>query len=178
VHPGGAVWTTASAGVQLEGFVGPARSDTDLAMTFELDRVPVGGAVYLTSLVRRVDRQTGYSAKVLVNPGGSVTIRLARKVGGTETVIAGPITVAGLTYTAGTDLTLRVQATGTSPSTVRARVWRAGQNEPTGWQVSATDNTAGLQVGGAVGLIDYLSSNATNPPVHLTLTSLTAKPTQ
>ena len=49
-------------------------------------------------------------------------------------------------------LSVRVQVTGTAPTVVRARVWRTGQAEPTTWQVSATDATAGLQVAGAVGV--------------------------
>jgi hypothetical protein len=56
-------------------------------------------------------------------------------------------------------------------------VWRTGQAEPSSWQVSGTDSTAGLQSGGAVGTTAYLSSSATNAPETVTVTSFTARPT-
>jgi hypothetical protein len=58
-------------------------------------------------------------------------------------------------------LSIRVQVFGTSPTTVRARVWPAGTTEPTTWQLSATDSTAGLQVAGSPALRSYISGSAT-----------------
>jgi hypothetical protein len=116
-------------------------------------------------------------AKVLVNPGGGVTVRVDRLVGGVETPVAGPVAVAGLTYVAGLSLSVRVQVFGTSPTTLRARVWRTGQVEPSSWQVSGTDGSAGLQAGGAVGTIAYLSGAVSNAPVNVSVTSFTARPT-
>ena len=55
--------------------------------------------------------------------------------------------------------------TGTSPTTVRAKIWRTGQAEPTAWLSSVTDSTAGLQVAGAIGLQSSLSSAATSTVV-------------
>ncbi|GMA86183.1 hypothetical protein GCM10025868_14330 [Angustibacter aerolatus] len=62
--------------------------------------------------------------------------------------------------------------TGTSPTTLRARVWRAGATEPTTWAVSGTDATAGLQAAGGVGVLTYLSSATTNAPVTLSVDDL------
>jgi len=46
--------------------------------------------------------------------------------------------VSWLTYTSGTTLNLRLQAFGTSPTTVRAKVLAAESAEPTAWTSSAT----------------------------------------
>jgi hypothetical protein len=91
--------------------------------------------------------------------------------------LAAAVTVPGVTYSAGLSLSVRLQVTGTSPTTVRARVWVTGQTEPSTWQRTATDSTAALQASGTVGTIGYLSGTATNPPVAVNITSFTAKPT-
>jgi hypothetical protein len=49
--------------------------------------------------------------------------------------------------------------TGASPTTLKVKVWRAGQSEPSGWQVTATDSTSTLQDAGAVALQSYVSGN-------------------
>jgi hypothetical protein len=82
------------------------------------------------------------------------------------------VAISGLTYTLGDTLNLRVQTTGASPTTIRAKIWK-GTAEPTGWQISTTDGTAGLQTAGSVGLSPYLSSSATNAPITLRIDQLT-----
>ena len=63
---------------------------------------------------------------------------------------------------------------GTSPTTLRAKVWPVGSTEPAGWQYTATDSTAGLQAAGALRLTTYLSSSATNGPVAVRWDNLLA----
>ena len=69
--------------------------------------------------------------------------------------------IAGLTYTPGTQLQLRLQVTGTAPTTVQARVWQVGQPEPATWLSSVTDSTAALQTPGSVALQATLSASST-----------------
>ena len=76
-----------------------------------------------------------------------------------ETILKSDVVVAGLTYTPGTPLRLRFQATGTNPTVLRTRVWRLGAAEPTTWTVSITDATAALQAAGGVGIMGYLSGS-------------------
>jgi hypothetical protein len=47
---------------------------------------------------------------------------------------------------------LRVQFTGTNPTTVRARAWLSGTPEPTTWPLNVTDSTAAEQATGMVGI--------------------------
>src|SRR5439155_1734486 len=60
-------------------------------------------------------------------------------------------------------LQVRVQAIGTSPTTINAKVWKTGTAEPAGWQKTASDTTAALQAAGGSGLGSYLGSAATSP---------------
>jgi hypothetical protein len=80
------------------------------------------------------------------------------------------------TFTPGAVIHVRMQVFGTSPTTVRSKVWLNSASEPSGWTVSATDSYAGLQTAGAVGLRAYLSGSATNAPVTLSVLDLDARP--
>lgn len=95
---------------------------------------------------------------------------------GTETTIGTAVTVAGLTYNPTVGLRIRVQATGTTPTTLRARVWSGSAAEPSTWQVTTTDSTAALQFAGGLGLTSYLSGTATNAPVMARFDDLSATP--
>ena len=159
----GKIWVPAGqAGTMRLGAVSLA--GTDYTQTFWTESMPTGGGAFVAPLVRTT-AAGDYRAKVFITSAGAVQVSLAKVVGGSETVLAGPTTVAGLTYAVGTKLHVRAQATGASPTTVRARVWRDGAAEPTTWQVSATDATDGLQISGAVGLWTYTSGSAVRPSV-------------
>ena len=137
-------------------------ADIDVQHRVWLDALPTGGGSYLSDLLRR--NATGdYRGKVRVLATGAVQVQLVKVVGGTETALANAVTVSGLTYPAGTPLSVRTQASGASPTTLRIKVWVAGSTEPTTWQQTVTDSTAGLQEAGAVGFIAFTSSSATAP---------------
>ncbi|POH58186.1 hypothetical protein CVS28_12085 [Arthrobacter glacialis] len=67
-----------------------------------------------------------------------------------------------------------MQVTGTSPTTIRARVWEQGRPKPATWQRSITDTTAALQGPGSVGFASYLSGTANNAPLTVLLDNLKA----
>jgi len=63
---------------------------------------------------------------------------------------------------------VRLQVTGTSPTTVRAKVWGGSQTEPSGWTLTTTDSTAALQTAGSVGLGFYIGGSSTGVPRTVT----------
>jgi PKD repeat protein len=158
---------TATSGPQ--AYLGTLQSDdTDLVMEVSVDKVPVGGTAGVDQafLVRRVANEGDYRAKVRILPGGAVRIGISRTSStGAQTVIVAETVVSGLTYAAGDQLTIRAQATGTTPTTVRAKVWRVGDTEPATWQVTGSDSTVGLQTTGGVGVQSYLGASVTNTPI-------------
>ena len=160
--------------VQLTSFVGPARTDADVVTDVALDKVPAGGPVYISLIGRRVGSGNTYLAKLQVNPTGQMTLRLYRQVSGTQTALSGAVTVAGLTYTAAVKITMRVQVTGTSPTTVRARVWATSTPEPSTWQVSAPDSSTALQQAGTVGTVGYVGAATSNTPIRAGFTRFVA----
>jgi PKD repeat protein len=138
--------------------------DADVQHRVWLDALPTGGGVYLSDVVHRTS--TGdYRGKVRVMSTGAVQVQFSKVVGATETALTTASTVSGLTYQAGLPLAVRTQASGSSPTTLRIKVWTAGTAEPSDWQQTVTDSTDGLQVAGNVGFVAYTSSSATAPVV-------------
>ncbi|MFC5491542.1 PKD domain-containing protein [Nocardioides caricicola] len=154
---------------------GVSSTSTDLRVKVGADKAATGGGIYLTAQPRRLANGDRYFTDVRFLSSGAVSVTLGRNVGGTDTFLQSQ-TVAGLTVGAGDLVNLRVQATGTSPTTVRAKVWAIGSTEPAGWNVSVNDSAAALQSAGHIGLRTYLSGSATNAPVFGLFDDLVAGP--
>jgi PKD repeat protein len=167
-------FATAGAGPDIS-LPAVSSSTTDLTLSLATDKAITGGGLYLRVGARRVAGVGEYRANVRMYSNGSVTLALARTAGSTETVLAPAVALPGLTYSLGDRLLVRVQVTGTSPTTVQARVWEAGTPEPSTWQVSRTDTTPALQAPGSIGLYSYLSSSATNAPLRVLVDDLVAR---
>ncbi|MEC5180194.1 PKD domain-containing protein [Arthrobacter sp. CG_A4] len=141
---------------------GVSTTASNSLVTVSFDKIGNGGGSNLGVIGRRVGTEE-YRGKVKVSSTGVTTLQLTRLAGGAETTLAQ--VPAGITLTAGQQLQLRVEVTGTGPSTLRARTWRTGTAEPGAWGVTITDSTASLQAAGSTGLMSYLSGSATNAPV-------------
>jgi hypothetical protein len=179
VAPGTAAFNLRTAATQLSAWLGSTmRTDTDLRATFAVDKVPTGN-VYVDVAGRRVSVNNEYRARMTLVSTGRITVQLTA-LKGTSTPVAVAAAVAlpsTITYSAGSKLNVRMQVTGTGPTTLRLKVWPAAEAEPAAWQTTGTDTFAPLQSPGAVGLTNYLSSSATNAPVVVRMSALSARPT-
>jgi PKD repeat protein len=153
---------------------GVSSANTEVRVEVGSDKSATGGGTYLT-VEPRVVAANRYFVDLRLLSTGAVSMTLGRATT-TETNLQ-TRTVTGLTHQAGTSLQVRAQAFGTSPTTLRAKVWRAGTEEPTTWTASVTDSTAALQAAGGIGIRTYLSSSATNAPVVASFDNLWAGPT-
>lgn len=142
---------------------GISTTASNSVVTVSLDKIGNGGGSYLGVVGRRVGTAE-YRGKVKVAANGAATIQLTRLSGGAETTLVQ--SASGITLTAGQQLRLRVEVTGTAPTSLRAKAWRIGTAEPGAWAETATDATSGLQGAGSAGLLSYLSGTATNAPVQ------------
>ena len=138
-------------------------SNADMSFDVSMDKAATGGGQYYSAIGRNVTGVGFYSAKVRVLSTGAVQLYLLKTVSGTETIFASQ-TVSGLTYSAGDTLKLRLQVTGANSTNLKVKLWGSG-SEPTAWNLSATDATAGLQVAGGVGVSTYISGSSTNLPI-------------
>ena len=149
---------------------GVSATDTEVRVAAALQQAATGSGAYLSVLGRKVGTDD-YRARVKVAAGGAVQLQLLH--GGTTLRTAN---IAGLVYATGDQLNIAVQVTGTSPTTIRAKVWRAGSAEPADWQATTTDTTAALQQAGTIGLSLYLGGTATTAPVTAAFDTLWAGP--
>ena len=169
---GAAAAVTSPAGSNRFAYLdGVSSSDTEVRAVLAFPK-PSASSIYAGLIGRRVG-SASYGARVVVSSSGAVKVQAQRS---TDTVLQS-LTVSGLTYASGDRLQLRVQVSGTSPTTIRARVWKVGTTEPTAWQVTATDSTSGLQSAGGIGIYNYLSSSASPTSLIVTFDDLWAGPT-
>lgn len=186
----GGAWSTSGSGFSVNGsegvvsvgtagqgpwaqLPGVSSVSTDLTAGVRLDRRVNTGAAFFGTIGRRVG-SADYRLKLRVDPAGAVTVSAIRLSGGETALASAP--VAGLTYPAGAQLKTRLQVSGTSPTTIRGKVWLSTQTEPAAWQVTASDSTAGLQTAGSVGVFTYISGSATNSPWVFRFDDVVAKP--
>jgi PKD repeat protein len=173
VANGAGMLTSPTAGAMENAYLSSvSSSDTDAQMTFALQQASTGSGAYVSLLGRTVGTED-YRARARLNADGTVALQLMR--GATSLRSA---SIPGLTHVTGERMHLRVQVFGTDPTTIRAKVWKAGQPEPAAWQLSATDATASLQVPGAIGVSFYLGGTATVAPVTVAIDDLVAKPAE
>ncbi|WP_372966766.1 PKD domain-containing protein [Microbacterium sp.] len=144
-----------------EGRLAVSGTSAVLDATFASDVASAGGTTSITLHGRTVGTSV-YSARVRLEPAGVVRVYILRD----ETAIGNSF-VLPTTYTAGQVLHARLSVTGTSPTTIAAKVWVEGQTEPANWQLQGTDSTAALQAAGGVGIKTSSSSASTNPTTKI-----------
>lgn len=137
-----------------------ATSTADTSVYVALDRAVTGDG-HFVSLIGRNVSGGDYRVKARLTSDGKVAVWLIRTINGTETVLNSQS--GSISAPAGATLGLRIQATGSSPTSLKAKVWNASSGEPSSWTVSATDSTSALQKAGSVGLYAFASARANGP---------------
>ncbi|MEP7378988.1 MAG: LamG-like jellyroll fold domain-containing protein, partial [Chloroflexota bacterium] len=139
--------------------------DVDAAVQVSMSKLAVGNNQFAYLVLRRKDNGNQYHAGARLATNGTVFVRAARVLNGSEAIVGSEVQVPGLVLTAGQRIWIRAQAVGASPTTIRIKVWRDGSLEPTAWNLTTTNSDAVLQSAGAVGLRAALASSTTNAPV-------------
>ena len=127
----GRVNLTAGAGTTAT-LPGVSATDTETKVSVSMDKASTGGGQYVSVIGRSVSGVGDYRAKVRVLSTGAVSLSLVKMIGTTETALT-TTTVPGLTYTAGDTLNIRLQVVGTSPTNLKAKVWKSTAAEPGSW---------------------------------------------
>jgi PKD repeat protein len=163
------VMSVPTAGASRQTFLGDlTESDVDGAVIVTPGSVPTGtGFGYAATLqLRRSALNTEYRARLRFGVDGNVYVALTRVTGSsTETLIGSEVLVPGVTTVVGSPVAVRFQIWGMSPTNLRVKAWDPSGSEPGTWNVAATDGTASLQTGGAVGFMTYASGTSTVPVV-------------
>jgi PKD repeat protein len=146
---------------------------SDVTARVFVDKPVTGGGLYLT-LTPRGSQSDAHRGKIRIQSTGVLTASVQTVVGGVEKDLS-VVNVPGLVFAQTDFLLMRVQVTGTNPTTVRMKVWKHGTAEPTSWLLTATDSTAGIQTAGGIAFRAYLSGSATNAPFTVRLDDLVAQ---
>jgi hypothetical protein len=149
---------------RLDGFT---TTDAVVSVSYSSNVASAGGAASLTLIGREVGT-SWYGAIARLESGGMMRMFLVR-----DNTALGQFVLPG-SYVAGQQLNVKVSVTGTSPTTVRGKIWLAGTAEPAAWQATGTDSTAAMQVAGKIGVRANISGSSTIPTTVLRFDNLTA----
>jgi hypothetical protein len=130
-------------------------ADVDLYVDCAVSALATGASLYTGPIVRAVDNNNHYSARVDFNTSNQVVLTLRKRVAGVETQL-GTYTSA-ITHVAGTYVRVRLQAIG---STIRTKVWRTTDREPDVWRISVTDTD--LTTAANIGTRSFRNTGNTN----------------
>lgn len=108
-----------------------------------------GAASQAELTIRQQATNTFYGFRVRNTTDGNITLVIRKNVSGTSTTIVNKSAfITG--YAPGEIIHLRVNCLGISPTTLRAKAWRDGDDEPEEWTLDTTDSEAVLQAAGDV----------------------------
>jgi len=171
-----AVFRLSDPAVRRTAYLGAARSDsTDVVATATVDRSVAGGPIYLTLIGRQISTETQYVADVRIDEQNRLRLGLIRYVGSpTGSDLAPTVTLGEVAANEPIHLRMQVYQVRNGRANVRAKIWYGPDSEPENWMITATDETTELQQPGAVGFSGYLSGEATNAPVTISLLDIKA----
>lgn len=117
--------------------------DIEITGRWSLDALPTGAPASV-HFYFRVNAADVYRFYVNVSPNGDLIAKFEALVGGTG-MLLGSATRVGSGYVAGQWWHVHIQAQGSAPTTMGARVWRDGTPEPTDWTLETSDSSPTLQ---------------------------------
>lgn len=153
------------------------KQDERVSFRFATDKLAVGGVLEATAVARSVSGaspETYYRAEAQMNTDQTIELSLDKVVADTATTIVAN-TASAQTHAAGSFYRLAFECYGSSPTTVRAKIWADGVDEPGSWLVSGTDSEATLQaVQGYVGVRVRTAAGVSNTPVVFSIDNYAA----
>lgn len=112
-------------------------------------------AQYVALVGRRVGTNN-YIARLRLQADGGVKMYLLQD---SATSLA-PSLLLPITIVPGEKYVLSMEVTGTSPTTVKAKLWKQSESEPA-WQREGTNSLAALQTAGSVSVFTYVPNTTT-----------------
>ena len=130
---------------------GTGHRDVDVLATVAMSTA--AGTVSAGPAVRVTDEGL-YRARVVSSDTGVwlVIEHVSTVAAEDDIVLAGPVALPGVTYDGASQVMVRAEAEGSDPTTISAKAWMAGEEEPGDWQITAVDWTGALQHEGSVGV--------------------------
>lgn len=154
VGGGRGVMSLAPGGTREARLAGVPVTDAVIDVRLAADVAARGGAASATVIGRLVGT-ANYALRARFEPNGVLRVYLLRG----ETALRSAVA----TWSPGQSFSARLAVTGTNPTRLDASLWPTLAAEPSSWQLTATDGTAGLQQPGVVTLRSSVSSSSSVP---------------
>jgi hypothetical protein len=133
-------------------------TDCDYKVTFASDKLAAGTSQIVEAAGRFTDINNLYTCRALLQTNQVIVFDMRKRVAGVQTVIgSGSVS---LTHAANTQFTFRLQIIGTS---IRAKLWRAIDDEPSSWIINVTDTS--LTTGSNIALRSFVPTGTSNEPI-------------
>lgn len=144
---------------------GVSSLETTVKIDVNLPDLPASDSAAYVTQQARVSENGAYAVQLSVGADGNTDISLLRlAASGAPTSLA---MVEGPVIHVGKPLALALSVSGTNPVMVAAKVWPVGSDEPAGWTITASDQSASrVDVAGSVATALYASSQGTVTPVR------------
>lgn len=134
----------ATANATRRSILSAVNADVDLTVDIGTDALATGDFLSGSLMARYVDTNNFYNLRLAFETTAALTLTIRKRLNGTETNL-GTFSPA-ITHVANTLVRVRWQISG---STLRAKIWSVGNNEP-GWQITATDTD--FTAAGSIGM--------------------------
>lgn len=145
--------------------------DVDVVTTVSVPAVMTGASTVVAVYVRYADSNNFYWGSIEFNPGGTLTSKIRKTVGGTLSEIGTTGTIPSISYSAGQRWKLCVQADGPA---LRTKIWPESGDEPDTWHLNVTDTD--LPDAGLIGFFFWcLAGNTNTKPFSITVDDLEAE---
>lgn len=145
----------ATTNVSRRSLIDCTYTDFDVYVSLTTSATATGGSLYGGPVARYIDSLNLYQARITFSTANVLTLAVTKILAGVETILG--FTTVERTYTPGTLIRVRFQATGT---TLRAKAWLASGFEPAGWNVTVTDSS--ITTSTSIGLRSISSPATTN----------------
>ena len=143
--------------------------DVDIKFRVTADKVAAATNFVYAVARRNSASNSEYRPRILLNTNGTISVHASRLLNGTENPLGSAVVVPGLTQAPGSFVWVRAQVQGSGTTTIRVKAWADGQSEPSGWQYTTTDSSAGLQSSGSLGLRVYVGAVGLQRTDHVPL---------
>ncbi len=138
--------------------------DVSVSTTMTFQTIPSSGSgLYVGPMMRYTPGAGLVLPRLVVSPDRSAVMNVR------YSPVRGQWTILGSNYKVpfkidpGTQVEMRAEIVGTAPATIRAKVWRVGSAEPSGWNVTTTSSA--VPTSGASGYYGFVSSSGSDTQV-------------
>lgn len=136
-------------------------ADVDLVVDCAVSALATGASLYTGPIVRAVDNNNLYQARVDFNTSNQVVLTVRKRVAGVETQLGATFT-SNHTHVAGTYYRVRLQVIGTA---LKAKLWLTTSPEPAPWHIETTDSA--LTAAANIGTRSFRNTGNTNASLSM-----------